>query len=85
MRSSLRLAVVLALASAALALPATALGQSTNPLSPLEPSPTPAPTTTAAPTTVITSTQTQTSGSSTLSGTNAILIDGAEGSAHVEL
>jgi len=74
LRSFLRLAVVLALASAALAVPTTALGQSTNPLSPLEPSPTPAPTTTAAAPPVITSTQTQTSGSSSLSGTNAILI-----------
>ena len=64
---------MLALASAALALPASALGQTTNPLSPLEPTPTPAPTTQATPT-VITSAQTQTSGSSSLSGTNAIVI-----------
>jgi len=71
LRSLVRLAVAPALVSAALALPAAALGQTTNPLSPLEP--TPAPTTTATPT-VITPTQTQTSGSSSLSGTNAIVI-----------
>jgi hypothetical protein len=73
LNSLVRSAVVLALGSAALTLPASALAQTTNPLSPLTPSPTPAPTTTGTPT-VITSAQTQTSGSSTFSGTNAIVI-----------
>ena len=64
---------MLALVSAALVGPASASAQTTNPLSPLTPSPAPAPTTTATPPAITTS-QTPTSGSSTLSGTNAIVI-----------
>ena len=73
MRPIVRLSLVLALMAALLTVPASALAETTNPLSPLTPSPTPAPTTTATPT-VVTSTPTQTSGDSTLSGTNAIVI-----------
>src|SRR5438552_2720808 len=57
--------------AAALALPGAASAQTTNPLSPLTPSPVPAPTTTATPTVI---TQTPTAGSSTLSGSSAIVI-----------
>jgi hypothetical protein len=65
--------VLLVLTATAVALPATAVAQTTNPLSPLAPSvPSATPTTSATPTVAVQTTTT--SGDSTLNGTNAIVI-----------
>lgn len=68
-----RVAVLLAFAATAVALPTAALAQTTNPLSPLTPSVPQATSTTSATAPVAVQTTT-TSGNSTLSGTNAIVI-----------
>jgi hypothetical protein len=68
-----RVVVLLAFVATAVALPTAALAQTTNPLSPLEPSvPQATPTTSAAPPVAVQTTTT--SGSSTLSGSSAIVI-----------